>query len=285
VLVLDDACSPVRRSLVVGRESYPCRGTPSISPPRSTGSSENRNRHRSEQGLAWHASIGAGRHTTVYGRGIQRCMMYRNACHCQTFNVSLPGLRHVDGRRDGRAFYGRPPISAAKVGRGGRPPTSGSQPWRRQITSRSQAWHAESVGGIDLAEGLPQDLVESADVPRRPDWAKTMCGRRGNTPGTPLALPVRRAPMRVLGPRPGVDGRVSWWVAQDVIGERQPGAQAVIRRLEHMFGRIGEGSDGSTGPQPRSPPRPRAGRLRRRRACCGCRTRPREPRPVATGLG
>jgi hypothetical protein len=38
--------------------------------------------------------------------------------------------------------------------------------------------------------------------------------------------------------------RIVQWVAEDVLGPTQPGAQALSRRLEHMFDSVGWGSDG-----------------------------------------
>jgi hypothetical protein len=39
--------------------------------------------------------------------------------------------------------------------------------------------------------------------------------------------------------------RVIWMVAEDVVEPAQPGAQAMCGGLEHMFDRVGGGSDGT----------------------------------------
>ena len=39
--------------------------------------------------------------------------------------------------------------------------------------------------------------------------------------------------------------RVLWWVGEDVLEPAHPGAQALCRRLEHMFERVGGRSDGT----------------------------------------
>ena len=39
--------------------------------------------------------------------------------------------------------------------------------------------------------------------------------------------------------------RVRRWIAENVIEQAQPGAQSPRRRLEHMFVRVGEASDGT----------------------------------------
>ena len=53
--------------------------------------------------------------------------------------------------------------------------------------------------------------------------------------------------MRVRGPGLEIEMRVSRWVAEhvveDVVDERQPGAQAGLRRMEHMFVTLGGGPD------------------------------------------
>jgi hypothetical protein len=41
--------------------------------------------------------------------------------------------------------------------------------------------------------------------------------------------------------------RLRRWIAENVIEDAEPGAQPLRRGLEHMFVRVGEGSDG-TGP-------------------------------------
>ncbi len=50
--------------------------------------------------------------------------------------------------------------------------------------------------------------------------------------------------MGVLGPRLEIGLRVIRWVAEEILGEREPGAQAVGGRLEHMFVTLGWGPDG-----------------------------------------
>jgi len=54
--------------------------------------------------------------------------------------------------------------------------------------------------------------------------------------------------MRMRSPRLEIEVRVSRWVAEDVVedivGERQPGAQTGLGRLEHMFVTLGTGPDG-----------------------------------------
>jgi hypothetical protein len=54
--------------------------------------------------------------------------------------------------------------------------------------------------------------------------------------------------MRVRCPRLEIEVRVSRWVAEDVVedvvDERQPGAQAGLGRLEHMFVTLGGAPDG-----------------------------------------
>jgi hypothetical protein len=57
------------------------------------------------------------------------------------------------------------------------------------------------------------------------------------------ALPalVARAELAAMG----VWRRVRRWIAENVIEDAQPGAQSLSRRLEHMFVRVGEGSDGT----------------------------------------
>jgi hypothetical protein len=62
--------------------------------------------------------------------------------------------------------------------------------------------------------------------------------------GPALALPAERAAMRVRGPRLEIELRVIRWVAEEVVDERHPGAQAGLGRLEHMFETLGGGSDG-----------------------------------------
>ncbi len=66
--------------------------------------------------------------------------------------------------------------------------------------------------------------------------------------GAALALEAERSPMRVRCPRLEIEVRVSRWVAEhvveDVVDERQPGAQAGLGRLEHMFVTLGCGPDG-----------------------------------------
>ena len=81
----------------------------------------------------------------------------------------------------------------------------------------------------------------------RPDRTQAV-GRRGlDAAGAALALPVERAPMRVRGPGLEIELRVIRWVAEEVVDELQPGAQAGLGRLEHMFETLGGGSDGMGG--------------------------------------
>jgi len=53
-------------------------------------------------------------------------------------------------------------------------------------------------------------------------------GWRGwHAAGAALALPVERAAMWVHRPRLEIKVRVSRWVAEEVVDDREPGAQAV----------------------------------------------------------
>jgi len=54
--------------------------------------------------------------------------------------------------------------------------------------------------------------------------------------------------MRVRSPRLEIELRVIRWVAEEVVDELQPGAQAGLGRLEHMFETLGGGSDGMDSP-------------------------------------
>jgi hypothetical protein len=54
-----------------------------------------------------------------------------------------------------------------------------------------------------------------------------MCRRCWHAAGAPPPLPLERAAMWVRSPRLEVDARVSRWVAEEVVDDREPGAQAV----------------------------------------------------------
>jgi hypothetical protein len=53
-------------------------------------------------------------------------------------------------------------------------------------------------------------------------------GRRGwHAARAPLSVPPEEAAMRVRSPRLAIEVRVSRWVAEEVVEDREPGAQAV----------------------------------------------------------
>ena len=60
-----------------------------------------------------------------------------------------------------------------------------------------------------------------------PNRADAVGGRGWHAAGAPPSLPLERAAMRVRGPRLEIEVRVIRWVAEEVVEERKPGAQAV----------------------------------------------------------
>lgn len=67
----------------------------------------------------------------------------------------------------------------------------------------------------------------------------------GDRAGSARALPSQRT---TVGMRERIVlrlVRVIWMVAEDVVEPAQPGAQAMCGGLEHMFDRVGGGSDGT----------------------------------------
>jgi hypothetical protein len=54
-----------------------------------------------------------------------------------------------------------------------------------------------------------------------------MSGRGWHAAGATRSLQPDRAAMRVRGPRLEIETRVRWWVAEEVLGDREPGAEAV----------------------------------------------------------
>jgi hypothetical protein len=91
---------------------------------------------------------------------------------------------------------------------------------------------------------LAHHLASIATGWRGPDRAEAVGSRGLYAAGPALALPAERAAMRVRGPRLEIELRVIRWVAEEVVDERHPGAQAGLGRLEHMFETLGGGSDG-----------------------------------------
>jgi hypothetical protein len=86
---------------------------------------------------------------------------------------------------------------------------------------------------------LLQRLIAFLDVPGRTDGGEAVGGPRRDGPGAALVLPAKRASMWMW----------MWMhchrrIAEEVLSDAQPGAQAVCGRLEHMFERVGEPSDG-----------------------------------------
>jgi hypothetical protein len=65
-----------------------------------------------------------------------------------------------------------------------------------------------------------------------------MGGTRGDRAGTTGAIPAQIATMWMWL-------RGSRRVAEEVLGEAEPGAQTLSRRVEHMFGSLGQASDGT----------------------------------------
>ena len=54
-----------------------------------------------------------------------------------------------------------------------------------------------------------------------------MGGRGWDAAATARSLPVKRAAMGVRGPRLEIETRVIRWVGEEVVYDREPGAQAV----------------------------------------------------------
>jgi hypothetical protein len=52
-------------------------------------------------------------------------------------------------------------------------------------------------------------------------------GRRWDAAATARSLPLKRAAMGVRGPRLEIETRVIRWVGEEVVDDREPGAQAV----------------------------------------------------------
>src|SRR5262249_26357783 len=76
---------------------------------------------------------------------------------------------------------------------------------------------------------------------------------------SPLVLPTQRATVRVRGPGTRFEACVGRWrAAEGLLGERHPGAQTLLRRLEHMFdkgrGRLGRNRGRATTLAPASAP-------------------------------
>jgi hypothetical protein len=94
---------------------------------------------------------------------------------------------------------------------------------------------------------LAHHLTSVAGRRRGPDRAQAVGGWGRDAAGAALALPTERAAMRVRGPRLEIELRVIRRVAEEVVDELQPGAQAGLGRQEHMFETLGGPSDGMGG--------------------------------------
>lgn len=77
----------------------------------------------------------------------------------------------------------------------------------------------------DVARRLAQSLVPPAGTRSAADRAQAVRRRGRDAPSPPLALPTQRLAVRVRLPRLEIGVRVIRWVAQEVLGKRQPGAQ------------------------------------------------------------
>ena len=62
--------------------------------------------------------------------------------------------------------------------------------------------------------------------------------------GPAIVLPAEGAAVRVVEETLIVWARLIWMVAEHIVEPAQPGAQALFRRLEHMFVSLRRGSDG-----------------------------------------
>ncbi len=75
----------------------------------------------------------------------------------------------------------------------------------------------------------------------------------GHRPVTPVVAPSQRDAVRV---RLLCDERVAEYIVQGFVDASHPAAKPVSVGAEHMFVRVGEGSDGKAGRRERGPRRP-----------------------------
>ena len=74
---------------------------------------------------------------------------------------------------------------------------------------------------------LPHHLASSAEARDGSDRAQAMCRWWWHAAAAPAPLPLERAAMGMRSPRLEIDVRVSRWVTEEVVEDREPGAQAV----------------------------------------------------------